>query len=134
MVDGFKIAEKIKREDKELYKLLTDVEVKGEYRGDGVCLEAKRPIFKLNKEKKLVQVSFNNYDRAPFRLSDKKTLKFYDAIRKFDLIANDKKFQLIFNNWRVLHGRGSFNGARKISGCYINKEDFDSSCRMNKII
>ena len=144
MVDGFKIAEKIKKEDKALYKLLTDIEVKGEYKGDGVYLEAKRPIFKLNKENKLVQVSFNNYDRAPFRLNDKKTLKFYDAIRKFDLIANDKKFQwrhvlkpgelLIFNNWRILHGRGSFNGARKISGCYINKEDFDSSCRMNKII
>ena len=41
---------------------------------------------------------------------------------------------LIFNNWRILHGRGSFSGDRKMSGCYINKEDFDSSCRIHKII
>ena len=71
------------------------------------------------------------------------TLKFYEAIKKFDLIANNKDYQwrhilkpgelLIFNNWRILHGRGSFNGVRKMSGCYINKEDFDSSCKLNGI-
>ena len=112
--------------------------------GDGVFLESKRPIFKLNSNKELIQVSFNNYDRAPFRINEKKTLKFYQAIKKFDLIANNEDYQwrhilkpgelLIFNNWRVLHGRGSFKGERKISGCYINKEDFDSICRINKII
>ena len=144
MVDGFKIAEKIYKENKDLYTLLSEIEVTGQYIGDGVFLEAKRPIFKLNSNKELVQVSFNNYDRAPFRMDDEKTLKFYDAIREFDLIANNREYQwrhilkpgelLIFNNWRILHGRGSFKGDRKMSGCYINKEDFDSSCRMNKVI
>ena len=144
MVDGFKIAEKIYKENRDLYKLLSEIEVKGQYIGDGVFLEAKRPIFKLNSNKELVQVSFNNYDRAAFRMDDEKTLKFYEAIREFDLIANNREYQwrhilkpgelLIFNNWRILHGRGSFKGDRKMSGCYINKEDFDSSCRMNKVI
>ena len=144
MVDGFKIAEKIYKENRDLYTLLSEIEVTGQYVGDGVFLEAKRPIFKLNSNKELVQVSFNNYDRAAFRMDDEKTLKFYDAIREFDLIANNREYQwrhilkpgelLIFNNWRILHGRGSFKGDRKISGCYINKEDFDSSCRMNKVI
>ena len=144
MVDGFKIAEKIYKENRDLYTLLSEIEVKGQYIGDGVFLEAKRPIFKLNSNKELVQVSFNNYDRAAFRMDDEKTLKFYDAIREFDLIANNREYQwrhilkpgelLIFNNWRILHGRGSFKGDRKMSGCYINKEDFDSSCRMNKVI
>tara|TARA_B100000941_G_C28492216_1_gene548652 strand:- start:846 stop:1946 length:1101 start_codon:yes stop_codon:yes gene_type:complete len=144
LVDGFKIAEKIKKEKNDLYELLSSVEVTGQYIGDGVFLKAKRPIFRLDKKDDLVQVSFNNYDRAPFRLSDKKTKKFYDAIREFDLMVNDRQYQwryilkpgelLIFNNWRILHGRGSFTGDRKISGCYINKEDFDSSCRIHKII
>ena len=144
MVDGYKIAQKIKLHRKDLYKILCDMEVKGQYIGDGVFLEANRPIFRLNSEKELIQVSFNNYDRAAFRTDDKKTLKFYEAIREFDLIANNQDYQwrrilkpgelLIFNNWRILHGRGSFKGERKMSGCYINKEDFDSACRMNKII
>ena len=143
MVDGFKIAEIIKKESKEIFEILSTINVKGNYIGDGVFLEAERPIFNLNSSKELFQVSFNNYDRAPFRFEKELTIKFYEAIRKFDLMANSREFQwrhilkpgelLIFNNWRVLHGRGSFEGTRKISGCYINKEDFDSSCRMNGI-
>ncbi len=68
-------------------------------------------------------------------------LKFYEGIKKFDNLANSEDYQwryilkpgdlLIFNNWRILHGRGSFNGTRKMKGCYINKEDFDSCCKMN---
>ncbi len=143
MVDGFKIAEVIKKDNKELFDVLSTVNVRGSYIGDGVFLEAERPIFNLDSNKELFQVSFNNYDRAPFRFKKDLTIKFYEAIRKFDLMANNKEYQwrhilkpgelLIFNNWRVLHGRGSFDGTRKISGCYINKEDFDSSCRMNGI-
>ena len=97
----------------------------------------------MNSDKEILQVSFNNYDRAPFRFKNDLTLKFYESIKKFDLLANSKEYQwrhilkpgelLIFNNWRILHGRGSFKGKRKISGCYINKEDFDSSCRIYNI-
>ena len=71
-------------------------------------------------------------------------IKFYEALKEFDIMANSDDYQwkrvlkpgelLIFNNWRVLHGRSLFKGSRKMSGCYINKEDFDSCCRMNKII
>ena len=84
------------------------------------------------------------YDTQIFKFSEDKTKKFYEAIKEFDLIANNKEYQwrhvlkpgelLIFNNWRILHGRGSFSGERKMSGCYINKEDFDSSCRIHNII
>ena len=144
MVDGFSIANELKKKHKNIYKILCDVEVKGSYIGDGVELEAKRPILKLDSNKNLVQVSFNNYDRAPFKFSNKLTKDFYKAIKKFDLMANSKSFQwrhvlkpgelLIFDNWRVMHGRGSFKGIRKMAGCYINKEDFDSSCRKYNII
>ena len=143
MVDGFKIAETIKKENREIFDILSNIEVPGNYIGDGVLLEAKRPIFKMNSDKELIQVSFNNYDRADFRLKNDLMIKFYEAIKKFDLIANSKEFQwrhilkpgelLIFNNWRILHGRGEFKGIRKMSGCYINKEDFDSACKLNQI-
>ncbi len=144
MVDGFKIADVIKKEHKDLFDILSTVEVPGNYVGDGVFLESKRPIFKLNSNKEIVQVSFNNYDRAAFRLENDLMIKFYEAIKKFDLMANHHDFQwkyvlkpgelLIFNNWRILHGRKAFKGSRKMSGCYINKEDFDSVCKINNII
>ena len=143
LVDGFKIAEKIKKKNKKFFKILSSIEVPGKYVGDGVFLQAQRPILRLDKKDRIIQVSFNNYDRAPFKLDEKKTLEFYNALRKFDLIANDKKSQwrrvlkpgelLIINNWRVLHGRSKFKGLRKMSGCYINKEDFDSMCKLNSL-
>ena len=144
MVDGLKIAETIKSKNQNLYDVLTKIDVPGNYTGDGVILEAKRPIIKLDDNNHINQISFNNYDRAPFRLDPELTKIFYEAISLFDNLANSKQYQwrhilkpgelLIFNNWRVLHGRGSFNGKRKMKGCYINKEDFDSSCKINGLI
>ena len=144
MVDGLKIAETIKAKNKDLYNVLTKIDVPGNYTGDGVILEAKRPIIKLDDKNQIAQISFNNYDRAPFRLNPKLTKIFYEAISLFDNLANSKQYKwryilkprdlLIFNNWRVLHGRGSFIGKRKMKGCYLNKEDFDSSCKINGLI
>ena len=140
MVDGFKIAQVIKNNNKDLFDLMSKIEVPGKYIGDGVILEAKRPIFKLDNNE-LIQVSFNNYDRTEFRIDEALTVKFYKAIKKFDDLVNSKEFQwrhilkpgelLIFNNWRILHGRGSFIGKRKMAGCYINMEDFRSRCKIS---
>ena len=142
MVDGFKIAETLKKQ-KEIFEILSNVEVPGKYVGDGVILEARRPIFRHNSKNELTQVSFNNYDRAEFRMENELMLKFYEAIKQFDNLANNIEYQwrhilkpgelLIFNNWRVLHGRGSFQGKRKMAGCYINMEDFESICKINNI-
>jgi trimethyllysine dioxygenase len=143
MVDGFKIAETIQNENKDLFDILSTIEVPGNYIGDGVFLESKRPVFRLDNNREISQVSFNNYDRAAFRLENDLMIKFYEAINKFDILANSIDFQwkhilkpgqlLIFNNWRILHGRGSFKGLRKMAGCYLNKEDFDSICKIKGI-
>jgi trimethyllysine dioxygenase len=37
---------------------------------------------------------------------------------------------LIFDNWRVLHGRSSFTGKRRICGGYINRDDWISRYKM----
>ena len=142
MVDGFKIAKILRENHGTSYNILSEIDIPGRYFGDGVELIAKRPVFKF-RNKKLIQVSFNNYDRGDFRLPNNKINDFYAAIRAFDKLANAEEMQwrqilkpgqlLIFNNWRVLHGRSEFSGKRKMSGCYINKEDFESVCRMNSI-
>ena len=142
MVDGFKIAQILRENHGTSYNILSEIDIPGRYFGDGVELIAKRPVFKFKNEK-LIQVSFNNYDRGDFRLPNNKINDFYTAIRAFDKLANAKEMQwrqilkpgqlLIFNNWRVLHGRSEFSGKRKMSGCYINREDFESVCRMNSI-
>ncbi|TLS30289.1 hypothetical protein PpBr36_02363 [Pyricularia pennisetigena] len=63
----------------------------------------------------------------------------YAAARKWNEIIKRKEMEywvqltpgnvLIFNNWRVLHGRSAFEGVRRICGGYINHDDFVSRWR-----
>ena len=37
---------------------------------------------------------------------------------------------LLLNNWRVMHGRTGFEGARSMTGCYVSRTDFMSAARL----
>ncbi len=140
MVDGFRIAVEMQRRCPEHYAVLARVSIPGQYIGDGSHLMASRPVFRHDHTGELVQVSFNNADRAPFLLADDEMLTVYAALQAFDLIANDPDFQwrhvlrpgdaLLFDNWRVLHGRTAYTGYRRLCGGYLNHEDFESRLRL----
>ena len=139
MADGFNVAAKIKELNPDYYDILSRVPVPGQYIGDGSHLMAARPVFRHDHNGELVQVSFNNGDRAPFLLPEDEMVLFYDAIRAFDEIANDPAMQwrhtlapgeaMLFDNWHVMHGRTSYTGRRKLCGSYLNHEDFESQLR-----
>jgi trimethyllysine dioxygenase len=139
MVDGFAIARRMEAEAPELFEMLCTVAVPGQYIGDGSHLISARPVFRHDHTGRLVQVSFNNYDRAPFLLDESDMIAFYDAIRLFDEIANEATMQwrhvlqpgeaMLFDNWRVLHGRAAYSGLRRMCGGYINREDIESRLR-----
>ena len=139
LVDGFRIADELRQGDPEAYQTLSTVEVTGQYLGDGAHLMATRPVFR-HAQGRLVQVTFNNYDRAPFRLPDTEMRAFYRALKAFEALANDPRLQwrhplrpgeaLLFDNWRVLHGRAAYQGERRLCGAYLNREDFESRLRL----
>jgi trimethyllysine dioxygenase len=140
MVDGFRIADQLRHEEPRHYDVLSSVAVPGQYIGDGSHLMAARPVFRHDATGALVQVSFNNADRAPFLLPAGEMTHFYDAMRAFEVRANDHRMQwrrvllpgsaLLFDNWRVLHGRTSYTGHRHLCGGYVNREDFESRLRL----
>jgi trimethyllysine dioxygenase len=37
---------------------------------------------------------------------------------------------MLFDNWRVLHGRAAYTGHRHLCGAYVNREDFESRRRV----
>ena len=140
LIDGLAIAEKMRIEYPESFKILSSINIPGRYIKTDTYLEAKRPLFRLNDEGKIVQVSFNNHDRAPFRLDNDSMSQFYEAYKIFHNLANDKSRQfefmlepgtvLTFDNWRVLHARASLKGYRQLCGGYHNREDFESRLRL----
>ena len=143
MVDSFAIARHMAVEMPAHFETLSRVAVPGQYIGDGAHLIAARPVFRHDHTGQLVQVSFNNYDRAPFLLPEAEMIAFYDALRAFDTLANDTSLQwrhvlapgeaLLFDNWRVMHGRCSFTGLRRMCGGYLNREDVESRLRQLRV-
>jgi trimethyllysine dioxygenase len=119
---------------------LTEVVVPARYLEPGVHLTAERPTLRLNSKGELVQVTFNNYDRAPFLLDDDAMRRFYHAYGLFHRHVMDQDnwlkiplrpgTALIFDNWRNLHGRMGYVGKRVFCGCYTNRAELDSKLRV----
>lgn len=140
LVDGLEIGRRLAADRPDDYATLGRIAVPGQYIGDGAHLMAERPVFRHDRNGRILQVSFNNYDRAPFRLPEAEMAAFYRAIAAFDRLANAEDMQwqrglrsgdlLIFDNWRLLHGRTAFVGSRRMAGCYLNREDFESRLRV----
>ena len=140
MVDGLEIGRRLAAEQPADFATLGRVPIPGRYLGDGAHLMAERPVFRQGSDGRILQVSFNNYDRAPFRLPEPEMTTLYQAIAAFDRLANDPALQwqrglrpgdlLIFDNWRVLHARNAYHGSRRMAGCYLNREDFESRLRL----
>jgi len=139
LIDGLAIAEKMRHEYSEAFNILCNVKIPGRYIKPDTYLEAHRPLFRVNDHGEVIQVSFNNHDRAPFRLENDLMVKFYDAYKIFHNLANDSSRQfefmldpgkvLTFDNWRLLHARSSLTGYRQLCGGYHNREDFESKLR-----
>ena len=141
LIDGFRIAEIMRRDAPADFQLLTEVAIPGQYidEGRGIHLMARRPLFRLDDSGKLVQVSYNNYDRAPLALPPARQRAFYRALATFNALCSDSALQhrrrllpgsvLLFDNWRVLHARDAYTGYRRLAGVYLNKEDVESRLR-----
>lgn len=134
-VDAHALAARLSDDAREI---LSSVEIPGQYLGDGVHLMARRPVLRHEGDR-LVQVSYNHHDRAPFVLPEPEMSRLYAALHEFDALAGDDDLQfelalrpgdmVLFDNWRVLHGRRAFVGDRRIAGAYVNREDVESTHR-----
>lgn len=145
LIDGFKIAELMQRDHPAEFKVLTEIAIPGQYldHDRGIHLMARRPLFRLNDLGDLVQVSYNNHDRAPFTLDAARQKTFYKALTIFANYCNDQTLHyrrrllpgsvLLFDNWRVLHARNAYTGYRRLAGVYLNKEDVESRLRVLRI-
>ena len=137
LVDGFSVAESLKKNHPNFFKILTEVKVKFRFVDKDVVLENAGQLIELDEDNKIKQVRFSTrLDFVP--ALDKERLDlYYQARNKISEIYNSDKFLIKFklmpgdllmmDNYRLLHGRTEFNpneGNRFLQGCYI---DYDSS-------
>lgn len=142
LADGFKAAQTLKQNYPEHYELLSRLRVPAHSAGDeNVCITpaVPQPVFSHNERGDLVQVRWNNDDRSAMdNWAPEDVEKFYKAIRVWNKVLLDNQFViklvpgtcLIFDNWRVLHGRKAFHGSRRMCGAYINRDDYVSRAKI----
>jgi trimethyllysine dioxygenase len=145
LVDGFQVARRLKMTSPEAYKTLSTIRISTHSAGDSDVLIQPTPKAHpiLNHDpltSELYQIRYNNDDRSTLNhLIPEEVELFYDALRKWNKILTDKENEywinlkpgrvLIFDNWRVLHGRSEFVGHRRLIGAYLNWDDYRSKLK-----
>ncbi|CZS93991.1 related to Trimethyllysine dioxygenase [Rhynchosporium graminicola] len=150
LVDGFHAARTLLRESYSAYEILSKTPISWHASGnEGITITPakKMPVLTFGdlregEAPRLLQVRWNNDDRGVVALTEDGGMgaeKWYAAAAKWDEILKRKDMEywaqlkpgrpLIFDNWRVLHGRSAFTGKRRICGGYINHDDYISRWR-----
>ena len=143
-VDGFNVARQLKEKSPEAYRTLQSTLVPTHSAGDENVLIVPTPrgypILNHGPDGELFQVRYNNDDRSTLNhLSTSQLEAFYDALFMWNDLVKKKENELweplapgrvvLFDNWRVLHGRSAFTGHRRICGAYFPWDDYKSRAR-----
>ena len=137
LVDGYTVTEKLKKDFRNYYNILTEVKVRFQFIDQSVILEDWAEMIQLNEEREFKQVRFSpRLDFVPLMEKNKLEL-FYSARKKISELYNSDQYRIEFklnpgdllmmDNHRLLHGRTSYDtnqGNRFLQGCYI---DYDST-------
>jgi len=136
VVDGFKAALQLKKENNKYFNLLSKYCSRFEFKAKkDVHLKSRFPMIALSPDGELTAIHFNNRSIAPITdvpYSD--MADYYKAYRKFSSIIDNPKMAVSFklnpgdcfivDNTRVLHARTFYkrSGNRWLQGCYADKD------------
>ncbi len=148
-VDGFAVADYLKKKEFKKFKLLNENEVvfkDNDYTQKNIRVQ-KSTIIKMNKNNDYEEIRINLGAMGTLDLMPNIMHNFYEAYIFFYQQLHSKKFQIefklkagdifCFDNRRVLHGRREFNansGNRHLQGYYIEREEIISKLNYLKRI
>ncbi|KAJ9483536.1 hypothetical protein VN97_g9859 [Penicillium thymicola] len=145
LIDGFAAAAQLRLEKPECYAQLVNHRHPWHASGnEDTCIQpsAMVPVFSMHPDlNKMYQIRWNNYDRAPkTNWSASEQTIWYHAARHYNEILQSREMwtklkpgsALMFDNWRMLHGRSQFTGKRRMCGGYVNNDDYISRLRLLK--
>ena len=138
VVDGFAVANYLRKKEKEVFKILTNTHVK--FKDTDYTQKAIRvlhsPIITLTKDNDFNDIRFSMAAMGTIDIEPNNMKKFYDAYQYFASLLHNNKFKInfrlnagdifCFNNRRVLHGRTKFDpnsGKRHLQGYYIERDE-----------
>ncbi|KFH46622.1 Trimethyllysine dioxygenase-like protein [Hapsidospora chrysogenum ATCC 11550] len=146
LVDGFMVAEKMRELHPEDFETLRRVPIAWHASGNRdapIIPDRRYPVIETagdGPSAEIRRIRWNNDDRGLVPLEDAE--KWYEAARKWAAMVKSPEYQylfqlepgrmLVFDNWRLLHGRTAFEGLRRICGAYINRDDFHARWQLTR--
>jgi gamma-butyrobetaine dioxygenase len=142
-VDGFALAEHLRREEPERFRLLSETPIGFRFYDRASDYAWRAPVIGLGPDGALREIRFNPWLTEPLEVPPERFVGIYAALRRFDELSQDPRFQLrirldpatmsAFDNRRVLHGRAAFDergGRRHFQGCYVEREEVINRIRV----
>ncbi|HSM41653.1 MAG TPA: TauD/TfdA family dioxygenase [Afifellaceae bacterium] len=142
-VDGFAVADHIRRSDADAFRALTEIDWTFTNRARNSDYRWRSPTVVLGPDGGYREVRLGGFLRGPLAAPFDKIGPAYRALKLYTKLAGDPAFQLAFayrpgdlvgfDNRRVLHGREAFDaggGARWLQGCYGEREELHSRLRV----
>lgn len=141
--DGFAIAEDLRAQDMDAFRLLCDVQIPYRFHDQAYDIRIRKPVITLDDAGKLLEIRYNAHIAAIFDMPADIMPAYYRAYRTYMRLTRDPKYRLsfklksgemvVFDNRRVLHGRDAFDpstGYRHLHGCYVDRGEFLSRLRV----
>lgn len=129
LVDARAAAAHLRSTDEEAYQLLTTTPVRFHRKQRGFEKILDAPI--LVGEGESFQVRWSYFTLAPYRLPFERMEAWYRAHDRFARLVRDPRHQLrftlgpgdfvLYDNYRMLHARTAFRGARWLRGVYFDR-------------
>jgi len=135
LTDGYAVAEALRAEDPETFRLLNELAIDFRFQDETADIAFRAPVVGCDAHGKPTVIRFNNWLRDTLRLPAAQVEPFYRAYRRFWEMLRDSRYavrfklqpgeMLAFDNLRVLHGRDAFDpdsGRRHIQGVYLDRD------------
>ena len=140
-IDGFKVADYLRKNELETFEILKKIEVKfinNDYTQKTIRV-VNYPLISLTKEGDYKEIRFNISQTGTIECDPNQMEKFYKAYRRFAELLHSKDFCVnfklakgdifSFDNRRVVHGRTEYNpnsGHRHLQGYYMDRDEIQS--------
>lgn len=129
IVDGFNVCQKLKEKNPQAFSILSSTFVDFTDIGVDYCdfsVQSKHKIIEVDDKGQVVRINFNNATRdTVFDVPIERVQPFYAALKEFVDLMNSKEYKytfkmnpgdvITFDNWRLLHGRRSYEAGTEIS-------------------
>lgn len=142
-LDGAAVAEALRDEDPEAFRLLADNKIPFFYRHDNWDYRAHQRVIETDPEGRVTGVTISQHLQDTMDLPQDLLDTYYPAFIKFLKMMQEDRFLLrfrseagncvIFDNHRIVHGREGYiadSGKRHLRGCYTDRGALRSTYRV----